>query len=129
MMATMPSAAALWTWPWRGESSDSLGAAGPGYAGYKVIANDGEIGRVDSSAHDANRGHIIVDTGGWLTGRKSVIPARAVRNVNDRSRTIQVDLTREQIRDAPEYDEGAGYDGYREDGTTYYGQVFERDVR
>jgi hypothetical protein len=65
----------------------------------------------------------VVDTGGWLLGRKSVIPANAVRVVEHASQTVHVDLTKRQIKDAPEYDESGGYIGYREQGSEYYGPV------
>ena len=46
----------------------------------------------------------MVDTGNWLFGRMSVIPAAAVRVVNHESQTVQIDLTKQQIKDAPEFD-------------------------
>ena len=66
---------------------------------------------------------LVVDTGGWLFGRMSVIPAAAVRVVNDESQTVQVDLTKQQIKDAPEFDKSAGYGAYRDRGTEYYGPM------
>ncbi len=39
----------------------------------------------------------------------SVIPAAAVRVVNHDSQTVQIDLTKQQIKDAPEFDKSAGY--------------------
>src|SRR6476469_3777188 len=64
------------------------GESGPDYAGYKVVANDGEIGHIDSFAIAPDESHIVVDTGGWLFGRMSLIPAAAVRVVNDDSQTV-----------------------------------------
>jgi len=99
------------------------GEGGPDYAGYKVVANDGEIGHIDSFAIAPDESHIVVDTGRWLFGRMSLIPAAAVRVVNDESQTVQVDLTKQQIRDAPEYDKSAGYGAYRDSASEYYGPM------
>jgi hypothetical protein len=67
--------------------------------------------------------HLVVDTGGWLFGRMSVIPAAAVRVVNHDSKTVQIDLTKQQIKDAPEFDHTAGYGPYRDPATEYYGPM------
>jgi len=53
----------------------------------------------------------------------SLIPAAAVRVVNDDSQTVQIDLTKQQIKDAPEYDKSTGYDAYRDLATEYYGPM------
>jgi hypothetical protein len=111
------AAADLWTWP--ETRAEPLGGA-PDIVGFKVVANDGEIGHVDSATWDAGKGHIVVDTGPWIFGRRSLIPARAVRVIDEDSATVQVDLTKDEIRDAPEYHD-TGYDAYADDAATYYG--------
>jgi hypothetical protein len=125
MTMAVPPMPGLWNWPnpqpdfeFSGE-----GPEGPDYAGYKVVANDGEIGHVDSFAIAPDASHIVVDTGGWLLGRMSLIPAAAVRVVNHDSQTVQIDLTKQQIKDAPEYDKSTGYDAYRDLATEYYGPM------
>jgi len=121
----VPPIPGIWNWP--NPLPDSEFADGelalPDYAGYKVVANDGEIGHVDSFAIAPDESHIVVDTGGWLFGRMSLIPAAAVRVVNDDSQTVQIDLTKQQIKDAPEYDKSTGYDAYRDLATEYYGPM------
>ena len=116
----------LWNWrepqtDW--EFSGEMPDQGPDYAGYKVVANDGEIGHVDSFAIAPDEGHIVVDTGHWLFGRMSLIPAAAVRVVDHESQTLQIDLTKKQIKDAPEYDKSAGYGDYQASATDYYGPM------
>jgi hypothetical protein len=116
----------LWNWPNPLPDSEFAEPApneGPDYAGYKVVANDGEIGHVDSFAIAPDEGHLVVDTGNWLFGRMSVIPAAAVRVVDHESQTVQIDLTKQQIKDAPEYDRSAGYGEYRDRATEYYGPM------
>jgi hypothetical protein len=120
----MPPVPGLWNWPNPALDADlAADADGPDYAGYKVVANDGEIGHVDSFAIAPDNAHLVVDTGGWLMGRLSVIPAAAVRVVDDSSQTVQIDLTKQQIKDAPEYDKSAGYGAYRDQATEYYGPM------
>jgi hypothetical protein len=46
-----------------------------------------------------------------------------VRVVEQAPQNVQIDLTKRQIKDAPEYDESAGYIGYREQGSEYYGPM------
>ena len=122
----VPPMPGLWNWPepmpdW--EFSGELPPEGPDYAGFKVVANDGEIGHVDSFAIAPDEAHLVVDTGHWLFGRMSVIPAAAVRVVDHSSKTLQIDLTKQQIKDAPEYDKSAGYGEYQAAGTEYYGPM------
>jgi hypothetical protein len=122
----VPPMPGLWNWPNPlpdFEFADPAESGAPDYAGYKVVANDGEIGHVDSFAIAPDEAHLVVDTGRWLFGRMSVIPAAAVRVVNHDSQAIQVDLTKQQIKDAPEYDKSAGYGAYRDRATEYYGPM------
>jgi hypothetical protein len=121
----VPPLPGLWTWPNPLPDSEYSGEAleGPDYAGYKVVANDGEIGHVDSFAIAPDNSHLVVDTGGWLFGRMSVIPAAAVRVVDDEAHTLQIDLTKQQIKDAPEYDRSVGYGAYRDRASEYYGPM------
>jgi hypothetical protein len=111
------SAVDLWSWP--ETRRDPLGGT-PDIVGFKVVANDGEIGHVDYATWDADRAHIVVDTGPWILGRKSLIPARAVRVIDEDSHTVQIDLTKDEIRDAPEYHD-TGYDAYADEAALYYG--------
>ena len=124
---SVPPMPGLWNWPNPLPDSEFDGTGNEPqaqeYAGYKVVANDGEIGHIDSFAIAPDQAHLVVDTGGWLFGRMSLIPASAVRVVNHDSKAIQIDLTRQQIKDAPEFDHSAGYGPYRDAATEYYGPM------
>jgi hypothetical protein len=122
---SVPPIPGLWNWPNPVPDDELEGEASQvqDYAGYKVVANDGEIGHVDSFAVAPDEAHLVVDTGNWLFGRMSVIPAAAVRVVNHDSRTVQIDLTKRQIKEAPEYDATAGYGAYRDQAAEYYGPM------
>ena len=95
----------------------------PNYAGYKVVANDGEIGHIDSFAIAPDEAHLVVDTGGWLFGRMSADPcgrgARRQPRLADRAdRSHQAaDQGRSRVR------RSAGYGAYRERATDYYGPM------
>jgi stress response protein YsnF len=47
---------------------------------------------------------------GLLKKTKHVIPARAVREIDLDTETVQVDLTKDDVADSPEYDERLGID-------------------
>lgn len=87
-------------WSLRPES----GSAVADLAGYRVEATDGEIGTIDSASDEVGSRHVVVDTGGWLTGRKVLIPAGVIERADHDERTVHVDRTRAQIKDAPAYD-------------------------
>lgn len=88
--------------------------------GFDVEATDGHIGKVDESSLEAGSAYLVVDTGFWIFGKKRVIPARAVRQVDVESRTAFVDLTKDEVKDAPDYDEEWPSAGSRQTHGSYY---------
>ena len=96
--------------------------------GLGVEAVDGSIGKVDAATNDVAGSFIVVDTGPWIFGKKVLLPAGVVNRVDLDTETVFVNRTKDQIKDAPEYEEDkhrsdAGYrDRYRNDLGTYYGQ-------
>jgi hypothetical protein len=75
--------------------------------GYHVAATDGEIGHVEDFFIDDQDWAIRllgIDTRNWLPGRKVVISPGWLRGIDWPARRIEVDLTRRQIEDSPEYD-------------------------
>jgi hypothetical protein len=92
-------------------------------AGYKVEARDGDIGKIDKTSNDVGSACIVVDTGRWILGKKVMIPAGAVRDVDPDTETVFVDRTKDEIKDAPEYDEDRFTDPtYRQELGRYYGE-------
>ena len=90
--------------------------------GFKVEALDGGIGKVDESTNEAGGSFIVVDTGPWIFGKKVMIPAGVIRDIDPDTETIFVDLTKEEIKDAPEFDEERYREAsYRNEIGTYYG--------
>ena len=39
--------------------------------GYSVEASDGSIGKVDEATYDAGSSRVVVDTGPWISGKRS----------------------------------------------------------
>ena len=96
--------------------------------GLGVEALDGSIGKVDDTTNDVDGSFIVVDTGPWIFGKKVLLPAGVINRVDLDTETLFVNRTKDQIKDAPEYDEkrhgsDTSYrDSYRNDLSTYYGR-------
>ena len=76
--------------------------------GSHVYGRDHEkLGKIDDVIYDESSGSIayaVVDTGGWLSSKKFVVPAREIRPSTDDPDEYRVDLTKEQIESFPPYD-------------------------
>jgi hypothetical protein len=93
--------------------------------GFKVESNDGSIGKVDESTADAGKSHIVVDTGPWILGRKVILPAQTIERIDLDNRLVYVDRTKEEIKNAPEFDPERGIDPtYQDELGGYYGRYY-----
>src|SRR5215212_10579306 len=91
-------------------------------SGFSVEALDGGIGKVDDATNEAGGSFIVVDTGPWIFGKKVMLPAGVVRDVDLDTETVFVNRTKDQIKNAPEFDENRYQDSaYRDELGTYYG--------
>jgi hypothetical protein len=89
--------------------------------GFKVEATDGEIGKVDEATKEVGGSFLIVDTGPWIFGKKVMIPAGLVRDIDPDTETIFVNRAKDEIKSAPEFDETRYQDpGYRDELGRYY---------
>lgn len=89
--------------------------------GYHIQASDQEIGHVEDFILDPATWTItdlLIDTRNWWPGKKVLIPHGLVHTVSWVDRTITVDLSSEQIQQAPEFDADKGLTA-----------VYQRDVR
>ena len=92
-------------------------------SGFKVEATDGDIGKVDEATNEVGSSFIVVDTGPWIFGKKVMLPAGVVRDIDLDTETIFVSLTKDEIKDAPEFDEKRYRDeSYRSELGDYYGR-------
>jgi len=90
--------------------------------GFKVEALDGSIGKVDDATNEAGSSFIVVDTGPWIFGKKVMLPAGVIRDLDLDTETVFVNRTKDQIKKAPEFDEKRYRDqGYRDELGGYYG--------
>ncbi len=90
--------------------------------GFSVEAVDGNIGKVDEATNDVSGSYIVVDTGPWIFGKKVLLPAGMIRDVDFDTESVYVDRTKEQIKTAPEFDEDKYRDdSYRSQLGSYYG--------
>ncbi|HEY3010054.1 MAG TPA: PRC-barrel domain-containing protein [Micromonosporaceae bacterium] len=109
--------------PW--QYRDEAGATGADLVGYKVEATDGSIGKIDSANHDVNASYLVVDTGPWIFGKKVMLPAGVVNQVDHDERRVFVDRSKDQIKAAPEYDADSHTDqAYRDKLGGYYGDTY-----
>ena len=89
--------------------------------GYKVEAIDGEIGSIDAVSNEVGSSYVVVDTGPWIFGKKVLLPAGVIQSVNVEDERVMVNRTKDQIENAPEFDEDRHRDEtYRSDVGTYY---------
>jgi hypothetical protein len=101
--------------------------------GFDVEAVDGSIGKVDEATYEVGESYIVVDTGPWIFGKKVLLPAGIVDRVDRGDEKIYVDRSKDEIKNAPEFDEDAYRDeGYRATVGDYYvtrsGRVEEEDI-
>jgi hypothetical protein len=47
----------------------------------------------------------VVDTGPWIFGKSVILPVGVIDAIDQEAETVHVRCTKEQVRDAPEYDE------------------------
>jgi sporulation protein YlmC with PRC-barrel domain len=75
--------------------------------GYKISANDGELGKVDEFYFDDltwSIRYLVVETGNWLSEKKVLIPHAALNFTDWKSKTFHVNLTMEQVRNSPDFE-------------------------
>jgi hypothetical protein len=105
----------LWTYP------ETVGRLD--MSGFDVEAVDGSIGKVDEATYEVGESYIVVDTGPWIFGKKVLLPAGIVQQVDREEEKVYVDRTKDEIKDAPEFDDDAYRDeGYRASVGDYYGK-------
>jgi hypothetical protein len=91
--------------------------------GYRVEALDGGIGKIDESSNDVGSSFVIVDTGPWIFGHKVMLPAGVISRVDPEGEKVFVNRTKEQIKNAPEFDPDTYHDKtYHGELGDYYGQ-------
>lgn len=70
---------------------------------------DQELGKIDDVIFDQATGAItfvVIDTGGWLSSKRFIVPPSEIRPSLQHGDDFLVDLTKEQIESFPPYDSG-----------------------
>ena len=78
--------------------------------GYHIHATDGEIGHVAGFVLDDQTWairYLIIDTSNWWLGHKVLVAPHWITEVRWSDRTVEVDLSRELLKNAPVYDANA----------------------
>jgi hypothetical protein len=108
----------MWTY------RDTTWTADYDLVGYDVEATDGSIGSIDEATNESASSYLVVDTGFWIFGKKRLLPAGVVSSVDHDSKTVHVNMTKEQIKSAPDYDRDDWNDAARTRHSDYYGTYY-----
>jgi hypothetical protein len=91
----------------------------PDVTGWDVEALDGHIGKVDEATYGDETSCLVVDTGFWIFGKKRMVPAGMVQRLDPDKRTVQLGMTKDQIKQAPDFDA----ERHQRDETGYHDEV------
>ena len=115
-------------WTYR-EGIVKPGVAPRNVVGYGVEARDGSIGKVDDATYEVGSSYLVVDTGPWIFGKKVMLPAGVIQTVDYENEKILVDRTKDEIKNAPEFDDSFIRDeDYRGKLGAYYGDTSQRPL-
>jgi stress response protein YsnF len=90
---------------------------------YSVEATDGGIGKIDSATAETGAQCVVVNTSKLpMMGEKVMLPAGTIERVDHDDECVYVSYTKDQIKNAPEYDEQSTTDpSFRDKLGDYYG--------
>jgi hypothetical protein len=92
------------------ESADEHLHSAREVAGYGIRATDGELGHVEDFLIDeaawAIR-YLVVDPKSWWPGPHVLVGVDWIRDVNWADQVVEVDVSRQAVRDAPRYEAGS----------------------
>ena len=110
-------------WTYRDASELGTNIASVDISGFQIEALDGSIGKVDDATFEAGSARIVVDTGPWIFGKKVLLPAGVVRSIDEGAEKLYVNRTKDEIKNAPEFDDSMlDDDSYRSQVASYYGK-------
>jgi uncharacterized protein YrrD len=92
---------------------------------FALAAIDGEIGKIKELYFDDQTWvvrYVVVNTGGWLTGRKVLLSPQTLGLIDDENKLIGVHLTKMQVEQSPPIDHDKPISRqYEEEWHRYYG--------
>jgi len=94
-----------------------------GMLDYKILATNGEIGHVSDLLIDDEslKLRYLIDTGGWLSGRRVLLATPWISSVHPERKTVVVNIEKKRIEESPVYDPSAFDRGYELALHQYYG--------
>jgi hypothetical protein len=108
-------------WAFRPEVTGTTATTSTDLTGFSVEALDGSIGKIDKATNDVGGSYLVVDTGPWIFGKKVLLPAGVVDRIDPADEKVYVHRTKDEIKNAPEYDPDQFDDAYRQKLGSYYG--------
>jgi hypothetical protein len=106
------------------EHSDSHLRSTKEVTGYRIFATDEHFGHIDDFIVDEETWkirYLVVATGDWWPGKKVLMPPDWIVQVSWLDRSAMVDVSRDQIRNAPEWDSSQPIDqAFEEQLYKYY---------
>jgi len=75
--------------------------------GFSIEASDGTIGKVADLLFDDSNFNIrwlVVETGGWFSSKKVILPVSNLGKPNRELRVFPVNLTKQMVKDSPDLD-------------------------
>jgi uncharacterized protein YrrD len=77
------------------------------FRGFLVAGIDGEVGTIKDVYFDDEKWtirYLVVETGGWFSGRKVLISPLSVQSADWHSEGVRLNLTKDQIKNSPDID-------------------------
>ena len=97
-------------------------AATDDIVGFSIHATDDDIGKVDKANNETGSSYLIVATGPWIFGKTVMLPAGVIERIDRENQVVHVNRSKDDIKNAPEYDEERHEDEtYRTGLGDYYG--------
>jgi hypothetical protein len=110
---------------WQPRSTVQLEPSSSPLVGYAVLANDGLLGEVESASLATTHSALVVDTGAWVVGQRTMLPIGCVQRIAHGSRQILVDRSLAEIGAAPAFDPVLGADpDYLAELAAYYAELY-----
>jgi sporulation protein YlmC with PRC-barrel domain len=95
---------------------------------YAIGATDGVIGHVKDLYFDDQSWvgrYLVVETGGWLSGKKVLVSPMAINDPNWEKRLLPVSITKDQVKNSPDFDSEKPVTRQHEmDYSGYYGYPY-----
>jgi hypothetical protein len=115
-------------WEWRDGIEAFRGRHGGSMSvvGFDVMATDGRIGTIDNSSGRFGASCLVVDAEPWIDGRKILVPAGTVTDIDRDDETVRLDRSRAEVEESPGYDpETFTRPQYRDRVAHYFARTYQ----